>query len=169
MRESRFQFLFLVLAALFHPIVERWLRPWGLSVDYPFLVVFWIAIRRGRSPGALYGFLLGLLRDLSNFAVLGGSALAYCLAGYLVGDLREKVDRDNLGMRLALLIVAQLSAQAVILLPQSGWSIPAAFWAWWRYALPGSVLNALVYLLSLLVVLALREGTALLHEPSERS
>ncbi len=137
MRESRFQFLFLVLAALFHPIVERWLRPWGLSVDYPFLVVFWIAIRRGRSPGALYGFLLGLLRDLSNFAVLGGSALAYCLARHLVRDLREKADRDNLGMRPALLILAQPSAHAVILLPQSGRPPPPPLRGWRRSAPPG--------------------------------
>ncbi len=169
MRESRFQFLLLLLAALFHPIVERWLRPFGLVVDYPFLLVFWISLRRGRSPGTFYGFLLGLLRDLGNFAVLGASALGYAFAGYLVGDLREKVDRENLGIRLALLVASYLLVQAVALLPHSGWSLGTALWAWVRYALPGSLLNAGVYLLSLLVVLILREGTALLHEPVERS
>jgi rod shape-determining protein MreD len=167
MKESRLQFSLLVLAALFHPIVERWLRPWGLSVDYPFLVVFWIALRRGRTPGCFYGFLIGLLRDLGNFSVLGSSALAYSLLGYLVGDLREKVDRDNLSTRLALLVAAVLAVQAIALLPMSGWSPGAALHAWWRFALPGSLLNTLVYLLSLLVVFLLREGSSLLHEPAE--
>ncbi len=169
MKETRLQFSLLVLAALFHPIVERWLRPWGLSVDYPFLVVFWIALRRGRTPGCFYGFLIGLLRDLANFSILGTSALAYSLVGYIVGELREKVDRDHLGIRLVLLVAAVLAVQAISLLPMTGWSPGAAFWAWLRFALPGSLLDALVYLLSLLVVSLLRGGTALLNEPAEHA
>ncbi len=168
MNESRFQFLILILLALFHPITERWLRPWGLSVDYPFLVVFWIALRRGRSPGALYGFLIGLLRDLGNYSVLGGSALAYTVVGYAVGDLREKVNRDDLGTRLILLAVAVLGGQAIFLLPRSDWSLAAAFWAWCRYTLLGALLTALVYAGLLLLVHLLREGTRLLHEPPQR-
>ncbi|MCB1164118.1 MAG: rod shape-determining protein MreD [Candidatus Krumholzibacteriia bacterium] len=169
MSENRWQFFILLLAALFHPIVERWLRPWGLSVDYPFLVVFWIALRRGRTPGAFYGFFIGLLRDLGNFSMLGASALAYALVGYAVGDLREKVDRDNLGTRLVLLAAAVLATQAVILLPRSGWSVGSALWAWARYALAGAPLNALVYAFVLLVVHLIREGTRLLNEPAQRS
>ncbi len=167
MNESRLQFSLLLLAALFHPIVECWLRPWGLSVDYPFLVVFWIALRRGRTPACFYGFLIGLLRDLGNFSVLGANALAYSLVGYMGGDLREKVDRDNLGMRLTLLVAAVLVVQAVALLPMSGWSLGAALHAWWRYSLPGSLLDMFVYFLSLLLVFLLREGSTLLHEPAE--
>lgn len=167
MKESRLQFSLLLLAALFHPIVERWLRPWGLSVDYPFLVVFWIALRRGRTPGCFYGFLVGLLRDLGNFSVLGTSALAYSLVGYVVGDLREKVDRDHLGMRLALLVASVLVVQAISLLPMSGWSPGAAFHTWWRFALPGSLLDMLVYLTSLLLIFLLKEGSTLLHEPAD--
>lgn len=168
MRESRFQFLLLLLLALFHPITERWLRPWGLSVDYPFLVVFWIALRRGRSPGALYGFLIGLLRDLGNYSVLGGSALAYTVIGFAVGDLREKVNRDDLGTRLILLALAVLGGQAIFLLPRSDWVIADAFWAWTRYSLLGALLTALVYAGILFCVHLLREGTRLLHEPSQR-
>lgn len=168
MRESRFQFLLLILLALFHPITERWLRPWGIGVDYPFLVAFWVALRRGRSPGALYGFLIGLLRDLGNYSVLGASALAYSVVGYAVGDLREKVDREDLGTRLILLGVASLVGQAIFLLPRSEWALGAAFWAWCRYSLLGALLTALVYLGILFFVHLLREGTRLLHEPPTR-
>lgn len=168
MIETRLQFFLLLLLALFHPIAERWLRPWGLGVDYPFLVVFWIALRRGRSPGALYGFLVGVLRDLGNYSVLGGSALAYSLLGFAVGDMREKVNRDDLGTRLILLTIASLIAQAIFLLPRSAWSLADAFWAWWRYALGGSLLTTLVYLAILFLVHLLREGARLLHEPPKR-
>lgn len=168
MIESRFQFFLLLLLALFHPITERWLRPWGLSVDYPFLVVFWIALRKGRSPGSLYGFLVGFLRDLGNYSVLGGSALAYSLLGFAVGDMREKVNRDDLGTRLTLLTLSSLIAQAIFLLPRSAWSLADAFWAWWRYALGSSLLTALVYVAILFLVHLLREGARLLHEPPQR-
>lgn len=168
MIESRFQFLLLLLLALFHPLTERWLRPFGLSVDYPFLVVFWIALRKGRSPGAFYGFLVGFLRDLGNYSVLGGSALAYSLLGFAVGDMREKVNRDDLGTRLTLLTLSSLLVQAIFLLPRSAWSLADAFWAWWRYALGGSLLTTLAYAAILFLVHLLREGARLLHEPPQR-
>ena len=152
MIESRLQLLLLALLALFHPITERWLAPWQITVDYPFLLLFWIALRRGRTPGTFYGFFLGLLRDLADFSQLGAAALAFSVGGYAIGSLREKIDR----------------VQAVFILPRSGWSPGAAFLIWLRYALPGGFLNAAIYFLSLVVVWLVKEGLALLHEPVER-
>jgi len=160
--------LILLIGAFLHPLVERAFTPWDLSVDAPFLLMFWIALRRGPLAGTAYGFLLGLLRDLGNFAQLGATSLALSLGGFAVGRLRDKIDRDNLPIRLLLLILAYLFVQAVFLLPRSGWSPAAAAPAWFRYALPGSLLNALAYTASLLVVWIFREGVALLHEPAGR-
>jgi len=166
--ESRLQLLLLALLALFHPITERWLAPWQITVDYPFLLLFWIAMRRGRTPGTFYGFFLGLLRDLADFSQLGAAALAFSVGGYAIGSLREKIDRENLAIRLLLLLLGYLLVQAVFILPRSGWSPGAAFLIWLRYALPGGFLNAAIYFLSLVVVWLVKEGLALLHEPVER-
>ncbi|MCP4545897.1 MAG: rod shape-determining protein MreD [bacterium] len=167
MRETRFQLLLLVLGTIFYPVTEKWFAPWGVSVNYPFLLLFWVTIRRGRTPGTFYGFFIGLLRDLSSSTELGASALAFSLTGYLIGGVREKIDRENVAIRLTLLAGSYLVCQAIYLMPRMDWSLPAAGAAWVRYALPGSVLNALVYLLTLLLVRGLSEGLALIHEPAE--
>jgi len=167
-RESRLQLALLVLAALFYPITERWVAPWQITVDWPFLLLFWIAFRRGRVAGCFYGLLLGLLRDLADFSQLGATALGFTIGGWLLGTLREKVDRESLGVRLLLLAVVYLIVQAVFLFVRAGWSPGAAVLAWLRYALPGSVLTAAGYLASLLIAAFLREGLGLLREPLDR-
>ena len=168
MRESRLQFFLLALAALYYPITERWLQFWQLNVDYPFLVLFWVAIRKGHRPGVLFGFALGLLRDMSDFSQIGATALAFSVGGFAVGKMRDKIDRESLPARLLLLVAGYLLTQAVFLLARSGWSPAAGAIAWARYALPSSLLNAAVYGLSLLIVELIREGLALLNEPLAR-
>lgn len=168
MRETRWQLFLLVLAALFYPQTEDWLRPWQLTVDYPFLLLFWIALRRGVLSGILFGFCLGLLRDLADHAQLGATALAFTIGGFGIGKLRDKIDRDNLATRILLLMLSYLVVKAIFFLPFKDWSLPAAVQAWLRFALPGSILNAAVYLLSLGIVWFVREGAALLHEPTAR-
>jgi rod shape-determining protein MreD len=167
MKESRTQLVILVLLTLIYPLSETWIAPLGLRLDFPFLLLFWISIRRGKMPGTFYGFFLGLIRDLADFSRLGATSLAFSLGGYLIGSLRLKIDRDNLGIRLLLLIFTYLITQAIFLLPCTDWSIPAAFQAWIRFSLPGSILNAAAYLLTLFVVHLLREGLVLLHEPAD--
>ena len=139
-----------------------------MTVDYPFLLLFWIAMRRGALAAVFYGFCLGLLRDLADFSQLGATALAFTCGGFALGKLRDKIDRENLGIRLLLVVLSTLLVQAVFLLPRSAWSVPEALVAWFRYALLGSLLNAAVYALSLVVVWLIREGLALLHEPMAR-
>jgi rod shape-determining protein MreD len=167
-RESRLQLFLLSLAALFHPITETWLRPWSLTVDYPFLVLFWIALRRGPLVGTVAGFLLGFLRDLADYSLLGVSSLAYCIGAYGVGAVREKVDREDLPTRMTLLALAYLLTRAIALLLRSDWSMGVAALTWLRYALPESLLCTLVYLIVLIFVWLLGEGARLLHEPSAR-
>ena len=168
MRESRLQLLLLALATLYHPIVETWIHPGGITVDYPFLLLFWIALRRGPMEGALAGFALGMLRDLADYSMLGVSSLSYSVGAYAVGAVREKVDRDNLPIRLALLVLAYLWTRGLALLPGSDWSPLAAALSWLRYSVPESLLCAFVYLLILSFVWVLKEGARLLREPNAR-
>ena len=51
------------------------------------LVLYW-SIKDGRCSGVLYGFLIGLLIDLSGTALFFGlSPLVYSITGYLAGSL----------------------------------------------------------------------------------
>ncbi len=168
MRESRLQLFILVLAALFHPITESWLRPWQLTVDYPFLVIFWIALRRGPLPGTVAGFSIGLIRDLAGASTLGASSLAFVISAYFVGAVREKVDRENLLIRLTLLGFSYLFMRSIALLADSGGYFSAAFLSWVRFSLGESLLICSIYLLVLICVRLLVEGARLLHEPGSQ-
>lgn len=165
MRDSRWQLLILVLAALFHPGLEAGLSPWGLSPDLPFLLVFWIAIRRHRHTATLWGFALGLFVDLADFSHLGGAALSFTVAAWMISTLAAHIDRESLALRLFLLFIGQVTAHTILLLVQTGTAPGSAILLWFVSVLPGALLGCLLYLASLALVLLGHGAWRMLHEP----
>ncbi|GLU47964.1 rod shape-determining protein MreD [Nocardiopsis ansamitocini] len=72
-------------------VVNRLPMPWGVAPDLVVLTVVAVALRTSAVAGALSGFVAGLAVDVAPPAdhELGRYALVLCLAGYLVGLLRE--------------------------------------------------------------------------------
>jgi len=167
MRESRPQLAVILLAFLLHPQLERWISPWGIAPDFPFLLVFWIAIRRGKLPAMFWGLGIGLLRDLGDFEVLGASSLALTLSGYFMGFMRDRIDRGSLAMRVMLFAAGQLMAQAIFFLMALDWRPWDALLHWLKQGLPIALYSLLLYLAMLTAVFIARGGLQLFREPHE--
>lgn len=68
---------------------------WGGRPDVLLLVVVAVALLRGTVPGALAGFLGGLVIDLATLETLGVTSLLLTLAGYWTGRYGETTGRDR--------------------------------------------------------------------------
>ncbi len=76
--------------------VADWIRIQEFKPDLMMLFVLYLAYREGRSAGVLYGFLFGLITDLSTAsAFLGLSPLVYSVVGFGAGCLRGRFHTVN--------------------------------------------------------------------------
>lgn len=64
----------------------------GVHLNALLTVVLCIAIAGGSQRGAIVGFSAGLLHDVFLTTPLGASALAYAIAGYVVGVISDGAD-----------------------------------------------------------------------------
>ncbi|MEM1117797.1 MAG: rod shape-determining protein MreD [Bacteroidota bacterium] len=64
---------------------------WDVVPDVVLLFVAWVALRRGRTAGAVAGFWTGLLMDLIvNPSTLGLHAMLKTLMGFVIGTFRSE-------------------------------------------------------------------------------
>jgi rod shape-determining protein MreD len=82
----------------------------GVSADITPLVVMSIGLLAGSMPGAIAGFAIGLLVDLSLVQTLGVTSLLYIPIGYWCGRLRELRDPAHGLVPLALGAAATAAA-----------------------------------------------------------
>lgn len=68
----------------------------GVEPDLLLVLVVAFALAEGPLSGMTTGFVAGLLADLLSTHELGRLALAYALAGYVAGMLRDDADRSAL-------------------------------------------------------------------------
>ena len=167
MRESRPQLAVLLLCFLLHPLLERLISPWGLAPDFPYMLVFWIAIRRGKLPALFWGLGIGLLRDVADYQLLGASSLALGVSGYFLGAMRDRVDRGSLAMRVMLFLPGALLAQALFLIMSLGGSPLFLFLQWLKHGLPVSAISLAVYLAVLGVVFVFSGGLQIFREEDD--
>ena len=64
----------------------------GVPADLSPLMVASVGFIAGSVPGAVFGFCLGLLIDISLFQTLGVSSLVFTAVGYGAGRIRELRD-----------------------------------------------------------------------------
>lgn len=95
------------------------LLPWHdvalqMAPDFVLLILLYWAVQEPRSVGQGLGFILGLLMDVADSALLGQHALMYVAAVFLVQLFRVRVLQLNLPAQAlhigAILILAQLIA-----------------------------------------------------------
>jgi rod shape-determining protein MreD len=84
----------------------------GVSVDLSPLLVAFVGLLCGSLPGAVAGFAIGLLLDLSLVQTLGITSLVFTLIGYAAGRLREL--RDPQAALTPLLVGAAAAACAMV-------------------------------------------------------
>lgn len=65
-------------------------RPLGLRVDLPLLLVLGVGLTARRADAAVVGWGTGLLVDLHHLGPLGLTALVYAVAGWSLADSRRR-------------------------------------------------------------------------------
>ncbi len=91
----------------------------GISPDFSIIALVVLSLAAGPMPGTVGGFVLGLIQDLSNPALLGLHALCKCTLGFSLGALRSHLVH---GMPVAegiVVALAVLGHDLVFLLVQS--------------------------------------------------
>jgi rod shape-determining protein MreD len=121
-RANRVQ-LVLVMALLV--LLHFYLRPrlWSARVSPDFLLIalVFFAMRAGPGPGAIAGFVVGVVNDALTPAAFGAGALAHTVVGYLAAWGRAVFFADNLLVNAAFVAVA-LWVRDLLLLVASGTS-----------------------------------------------
>ncbi|MDP6419508.1 MAG: rod shape-determining protein MreD [Candidatus Krumholzibacteria bacterium] len=166
MTESRPQLGILLLFFLFQPLLESF-APAGYRVDFAFLLLFWIAMRAGRVPTLLWAFALGLIRDVSDFETLGASSAAFVPSAWLLSDLRHRVDRKSVLMRMVLFLLSFLLARLIFYLVYDWPEILHALLLWLREGLLHAFLGLVFYFLLLGLIFLFREGLGVFREANE--
>ncbi|HEX2219408.1 MAG TPA: rod shape-determining protein MreD [Gemmatimonadales bacterium] len=119
-RANRLQ-LVLVIAVLV--LLHFYVRPrlWSprASPDFLLIALVFFAMRAGPGPGALAGFVVGVVNDALTPAAFGAGALAHTVVGYLAAWGRAVFFADNLLVNAAFVAVA-LWVRDLVLLVASG-------------------------------------------------
>jgi rod shape-determining protein MreD len=114
-----------------------------ISPDFLVLIVAFFALYRGAVKGALFGFAIGFLTDLSNPEFLGLNALAKSIMGFTVGKIGSKTVPENAPFMFALFMAVTFGHDVIYLLffhwPHLGSTLGAIFGT----ALPSSAYTAL--------------------------
>ena len=125
---------------------------WGLLLRPDFVLVillFW-AQRRPQDIGLGTAFVLGLLGDVQDGAVLGQHALAYCVGVFLVQFFSRRLVMFTLPHQALQMLPLMLLVEVVALAagwlsgrsPQDGWVFVSAMIAtllWWLVAKAGKM------------------------------
>ena len=116
----------------------------GVTPDFPIIALVILALAAGPVPATVGGFLLGLVQDLSNPALLGVQALCKTVLGFGLGRLRGRLVH---GMPLVEATVVALSVVAhdmVFLVIQSSFTTEGSFLSLFTRTLPSAVYSGLL-------------------------
>lgn len=137
----------LVLAGLaLETSVTFRLRAFGVEPNLLLGLVYYFARYEGAVPGAVLGFLVGLLEDLSAPQDLGLHALAKCVIGFYTGKLwaGQRLFKDTLRAQIMTLFAAGFLHDVLVLLVV-GRGHPGRFLLLFlRLGLPTAVYTALL-------------------------
>jgi rod shape-determining protein MreD len=116
----------------------------GVAPDFTIIALVILAMATGPSAGAVGGFCLGVVQDLSVPTLLGLHALAKALVGFVVGRTRGSLVFGVPLVEGAVLLAASLGHDTLYLLVQSRQQNEVFLGPWFTQALPTAVYTALV-------------------------
>ncbi|MGD0153316.1 MAG: rod shape-determining protein MreD [Thermacetogeniaceae bacterium] len=139
--------LFIALAFIVVLILQTTILPFlrigGVMPDLLLVLVIFTALFYGSLAGGVVGFAVGLAQDLIGGPYLGLGALSIFLAGYLMGYLERRVNKDNLLVAFSLVLVGSFMAGAFYLLGQGLLDMGSLnMRLFWRVMAPGALYNA---------------------------
>ena len=91
----------------------------GIAPDFSIIALVILALAAGPGAGSVGGFVIGLVQDLSNPAVLGLHALCKCTLGFSLGSLRSRLVHGMPVVEGVVVAIAVILHDLVFLLVQS--------------------------------------------------
>jgi rod shape-determining protein MreD len=88
--------LLVVIAVALQVLIVSHVTVLGVSADIFLIFTVMMAISRGPTGGALFGFFAGLAADVAYLGPLGVRALVYVITGYYLGILAARFGAVNL-------------------------------------------------------------------------
>jgi len=98
-----YAFLFFI-AALFQTVVASRIEVLGVQPSFLIILTVMVAFRHGGLAGCFMGFVCGLFCDVyAPVEWLGAFSLAYCVVGFIVGQINESFIDLNLLLQVVVL------------------------------------------------------------------
>jgi rod shape-determining protein MreD len=132
----------IVIAAVLQAALAPHMAILGVTPNFLLLVVVTLAMVEGSTPGAVAGFVAGLLFDLLGSGPIGPGALVLTGVGYLAGTLANNMFAESWLMPVSVVFVASLLAELAYggLLAIIG--VETQFLGIvWKIVLPGAIYN----------------------------
>jgi rod shape-determining protein MreD len=108
----------LILCLILQSTLVPYIAVMSFKPDLPLIALFSLSVSLGVMPGVYVGFFLGLGQDLFAPGLLGQSALAKSVAGFVTGLFNERVVRLDPVTRGALLIAIFVINDVIVSLVQ---------------------------------------------------
>lgn len=89
-------------------------RPFGLRIDLPLLLVLGVGLTARRADAAVVGWGTGLVIDLHQLGPLGLTALVYAVAGWSLADSRRRAVEPGPAFRTAQGVVGAVTITWVL-------------------------------------------------------
>lgn len=134
----------ILLAFLGENLVSPVIDIRGVAPDFTVIAVVILAMAEGSRAGALGGFCLGLVQDLSVPTLLGLHALCKTTLGFAVGRARGRLVFGMPLLEGALVLIATLGHDTLFLLVQSRQQNEVFMGPWLTQAWPTALYTALV-------------------------
>jgi rod shape-determining protein MreD len=113
-----------------------------VAPDFLILIVAFFALYRGAIQGSVFGFVIGLLQDLTNPGFLGLNAMTKSILGHTIGTAGKKTFPENAPFLFALFMAASFGHDVIYLVfytwPHVGSTLVAIF----TVALPSAAYTA---------------------------
>lgn len=84
-----FYAVWLVILIIIQPTVVQWISVFGISPDMFIVFVICAALLRGKTHGAVCGFVFGMVLDFMTGRMIGITAVLFMYAGFAAGVLKE--------------------------------------------------------------------------------
>ncbi len=83
--------LLLLIAVIYQSLFSGLFTIHRIGLDLPLLLLVYVGLTQGPTSGAIFGFFLGFLLDLSNPSSLGLGAFIKTCLGYLIGSFKDNL------------------------------------------------------------------------------
>ncbi len=150
--------LLIALALLLQSTVGLRIAIMGVRPDLAFLMLLLIAERSTTVQAVCYGFFIGFLQDIYSPEYLGYNSFAMSLAGYLLGEMKERFAVEHTAVKITAILVTLLVHDVVYLAFNTSFAFGPALNVFIRQSLPGAVYTALAGVVAVKVWKWLEQG-----------